>query len=93
MSKFFNIDDWEPVDLASAAVGVAAGVNAPLLAGFSIFMSGEGSTPTTDVSQETGDRSAPGKPEAKPLIANIARNQVGPRDIMAPPKPNWAGAF
>lgn len=81
MSKFFNMDDWETVDVASIGTGVALGIAAPMAIGFSIFMAGEASTPVDDDEKDN----------VKPFIPT--KKSDGPRDIMTgmlAPKPTWA---
>ena len=80
MSKFFNIDDWEPVDLMSTGLTAATGGAAlPLAIGFSIFMAGEAGTPPEQPSKE----SMPDHPSKK----NSAHKNIFIG--MEPPKPSW----
>ena len=81
MSKFFKIDDWEPVDMASSGMGLAAGVAGPLTLGFSIFMMGEASASSPEVDDDGDKPAAPAKktPSSKNIMGG-----------MSAPKPTWA---
>ena len=94
MSKFFNIDDWETVDVASTGAAMEIATVDPVTSiGFSVFMSGEAGTPTSK--DKDNDNSAPSgsalagspSPEGK-----TRKKSAEGRNIfigMAPPKPSW----
>lgn len=82
MSRFFDIDDWEPVDVASTALTVATGgAGLPLSIGFSIFMAGEAATPAESAPEQEAKPKEPGKKQSAGKNIFIG---------MAPPKPSWA---
>jgi hypothetical protein len=93
MSQFFDMDDWEPVDVASTGLGIATGVSGPLGIGFSIFMSGEAGTPPGKDNDKGKDNGGPSG-QASALAGSSPKRTKDPfaKNIfigMEPPKPSW----
>jgi hypothetical protein len=94
-SKFFNVDDWETVDVASTGIGIGAGMADPASSiGFSIFMSGEAGTPVSkendpDEPANTSGSALAGSPSPSPKRSKGAYANKNIFIGMAPPKPSW----
>jgi hypothetical protein len=94
MSQFIDMDNWEPVDVASTGVGLATGVSGPLGIGFSIFMSGEAGTPPGKDKDKGKDNDNDGQASALSGEAPLQKRTKDPfaKNIfigMEPPKPSW----